>query len=988
MTSIKDAALAYAALGFRVLALYSVDERGCLCRSAKCVSPGKHPLYKYSPQGVHSATSDAGIIETWQEPFNIGIATGGEHGTYVFDVDAPEISATLVDWPNNTLADETGLVATGRGCHVWLRSAPALHGFKVRDQSGKDLGSIQGENQYCAVPPSIHASGRQYTWIGMPSDQIVPVLERVDDVESYARTLLATVGVTMGTVAVLDNTDFPSEALQSSPLPELLAKSGRLTLVLQVLSGTLDLTGERDRSGKLYKTALDIVKVAKEIDCPLSTRALAAVIKRCDELAYHCFTDRRNDDEYWRIAYKALPQDLGDPAPDTDMAALPPPDGSETGEIDEIDFLLPDSGGAISTPAPILANSKYRWDPNDGILYSTAGRGSEICNFMPEILEDIESGDPPDTKRALRVRFTTKERIYETVFRSNDMRAPQAFEKAIMDAIGPDLIIFKDGQKHLKPAMQLFSTNIIKRKAAASSGWYIESETAPLIYLLPTAESGIGADGMVPDVKIDPEELEHGHPLGAKSLRPYGTGVRMPTEDERDAAFDAFRQLVLCGPPEITMPIVLQVLAGPLSSGGIGESPPLLHVRGRTGSLKTTYCMAAISLFGKFTRGATPPASWTSTSNALNTFLAVCKDLTVLFDDYKHSTVGKNNDSNVIQTYADRSGRSRLSNDQTMREQHASRAILLSTGEDTWEQEASMSARTVEILLTNTQIDIQRMTAVQDLIEDEVLPLFGGWYISWLARHPEFVTGDEISQLRRSWEAKIRARFNGHQRVLAIISSLMIVADVLRRFVVDECPEHLPEVKEWLNAAARGLFAATERGMVYVQEQSAFAQLAGALAGAYAAREVCILPRGGITDTTPRLPIGIDPKVPVIGYYEVARTAMDRKIGESVAGFDLAPDDVIVYLTKQSTHTWFSRRQRSTGGGEISWNSFVQECVEYSSGAKFKGERMGVDDDGSAVAQRYAPQLYGVVLPLAAIFAAPTGESDEPTALSEMDAAK
>jgi hypothetical protein len=160
-----DAALTYAARGWLVLPLYSIDRDGrCSCGRDDC-KPGKHPR---TAHGVKDATTDSRQIKEWGKEWpdaNIGIATGHESGFIVLDVDPrnggkdslAELERKIGQLPS-TIEANTG----GGGWHILLRHPR----FPVKRSSG-ELGpglDIIGEAGYIVAAPSNHISGHRYEW--------------------------------------------------------------------------------------------------------------------------------------------------------------------------------------------------------------------------------------------------------------------------------------------------------------------------------------------------------------------------------------------------------------------------------------------------------------------------------------------------------------------------------------------------------------------------------------------------------------------------------------------------------------------------------------------------------------------------------------------------------------------------------------------------------------------------------------------------------
>ena len=158
-----QSALAFAALGLRVLPLHSVRDGTCSCSKTKCRSSGRHPR---TFKGVKDASTDPKQIEKWWKKFpdaNVGIATGD--GLRVLDVDprnGGDVTLAQMEAVHGPLPKTVTVESGGGGRHCYFRvpaGAPNRCGI-----GGLGL-DIKGEGGYVVAPPSLHASGARYRHI-------------------------------------------------------------------------------------------------------------------------------------------------------------------------------------------------------------------------------------------------------------------------------------------------------------------------------------------------------------------------------------------------------------------------------------------------------------------------------------------------------------------------------------------------------------------------------------------------------------------------------------------------------------------------------------------------------------------------------------------------------------------------------------------------------------------------------------------------------
>lgn len=155
------AALAYARRGWFVFPLHTPVEGGCSCRRAECKDIGKHPRTMH---GLKDATTDTATIERWWQGWpeaNVGIACG-QSGLAVLDIDprhgGDESLRDLRQKHGEGWLD-TVIALTGGGGTHYLYKGSVRNAVEVLP--GID---VRGEGGYIVAPPSMHASGREYTW--------------------------------------------------------------------------------------------------------------------------------------------------------------------------------------------------------------------------------------------------------------------------------------------------------------------------------------------------------------------------------------------------------------------------------------------------------------------------------------------------------------------------------------------------------------------------------------------------------------------------------------------------------------------------------------------------------------------------------------------------------------------------------------------------------------------------------------------------------
>lgn len=161
-----DAALAYAARGWRVLPLHTPAGDGCSCGRVCNGSAGKHPRTR---GGVKDASTDPETIRGWWLRWpdaNVGIATGPESGLAVVDIDPRhdgDATFRQLELKHGNVPDTIEAQTGGGGRHIAFLY-PEGRRWRSADSTLGPGVDTKGAGGYVVAPPSLHASGRQYAW--------------------------------------------------------------------------------------------------------------------------------------------------------------------------------------------------------------------------------------------------------------------------------------------------------------------------------------------------------------------------------------------------------------------------------------------------------------------------------------------------------------------------------------------------------------------------------------------------------------------------------------------------------------------------------------------------------------------------------------------------------------------------------------------------------------------------------------------------------
>jgi hypothetical protein len=174
--AVLPTALAFARHGHAVFPLhYPVEHNGqvaCSCGRPCGKNAAKHPIARYAPNGVNSATIDSGIIKLWFglriPEANLGVST---EKLIVIDIDprhGGDESFAALEREHELLPTWRTLTGGG-GEHIIFAASDGVDVVNVvaENTDNPPLGpgiDIRARGGYIVAPPSRHISGRAYAW--------------------------------------------------------------------------------------------------------------------------------------------------------------------------------------------------------------------------------------------------------------------------------------------------------------------------------------------------------------------------------------------------------------------------------------------------------------------------------------------------------------------------------------------------------------------------------------------------------------------------------------------------------------------------------------------------------------------------------------------------------------------------------------------------------------------------------------------------------
>ncbi len=352
-----------------------------------------------------------------------------------------------------------------------------------------------------------------------------------------------------------------------------------------------------------------------------------------------------------------------------------------------------------------------------------------LAHFVPrmtgEVMRHKSSGE---AVRVMTVEIATARGPRTMEVLSEDMSDARRFLTCCYGALGGDLVLASTtASKHLPLAVTALADPKRERSEVYEYvGW--QEHGGRLAYL-----ATAGAIGTGDALTVDLAGLAAG--AGVPALATFG-----PRDDGDDALAAALA--ALAGPvrhsyPDlVTLPGLAAVFLAPLLRFSPTVDRPGLHYVGTTGTRKT----ALLGVLQAFYGLPEPALSWRGTANSIEIALSSLRDALVTVDDLKAGTSDRGAAVKILQSYADRRGRSRATRTGGLATARFVGGLLVSAGEDIPSGEASVAARSLFIPIGATDARLDVLSDAQALAP--TLPTLTARYLAWLIGKQDTVTRD------------------------------------------------------------------------------------------------------------------------------------------------------------------------------------------------------------------------------------------------------
>ncbi|MGZ3775209.1 MAG: DUF3854 domain-containing protein [Pseudobdellovibrionaceae bacterium] len=324
---------------------------------------------------------------------------------------------------------------------------------------------------------------------------------------------------------------------------------------------------------------------------------------------------------------------------------------------------------------------------------------------------------------------------------------------------------------HLRAAIQDLSGNVPTIVSYGHTGWRMVNDDWFYFF----NGGAISKNGLEEKFNVN---------LGATKLKDFQL-PKPPIGDGLKDAIKASLEFLQLAPEKITYPIFAALYRVIL-----GEISPLnysIFLYGTTGQKKSELSALIQAHFGQEFHAKNLPGNWSSTTNALELLASIVKDAVCVVDDLAPQPSAS--ETNVLLSKAERllraqgnqSGRGRLDSNIQQRAERYPRGLIISTGEDL-PIGASLRSRMLILELSNGDVDVSKLTRLQEYARSGLFAQCMSAYVQWLAPQMSQLKSEIKNrhiELRNSMTVR-----GGHSRSPDMAASLTIGMEIFLEFCI------------------------------------------------------------------------------------------------------------------------------------------------------------------------------------------------------------
>jgi len=409
-----------------------------------------------------------------------------------------------------------------------------------------------------------------------------------------------------------------------------------------------------------------------------------------------------------------------------------------------------------------------------------------LANFVLLLQEDVAVQDDVESWREFSGKLTTSSGVFPFRIKAGDFADNGKLKAALFAAGGCELVIHADLDE-IRRAISTVSKEaggVRQRKLTTNFGWTADKT----VYLSPSVK--IGQDG----IEVLDETAEVRVDLGSEMPACHLDLKQLTADTLLRVKRHIVEDLLALNDRLVTHTLLGVTGAAVLYPFAQGAGRFALWLVGLTGSGKSFAAKLFSNFFGNFPVSSAPFTTWSATPNYVQRQGNFFKDTIYLVDDYKPEVVQSYQVVRVLQTYADNTARGRLKADATANVLRPIRGLLVCTGEDLPEHNASAVARSVIVRVPQRAKNVE--AGRRCLEECERYSGATADFIHWL------LAGGRIAVFERRF-GELQKRFNddvsGQQNDIRIATNLAILGAAFELFA-----EYLGDVWDgWQEAARR-----------------------------------------------------------------------------------------------------------------------------------------------------------------------------------------